>query len=138
MTNFEIMGGEKALRSVLKDFYDRVFADPMIGYLFAASNQQELIDREYEFTARIMGKDIEYRGKTMREAHGKHRILSGHFNRRHRLLELVLNEHEVPTQVQDVWLSHMLSLRAAVVGTASNPQGCDGPNSAAHGGVSEH
>ena len=138
MTNFEIIGGEQRLRSIITDFYTRVFSDPMIGYLFAASNMQKLIDREYEFTARMMGAPLTYTGRTMRQAHAGHRILSGHFNRRHRLLEMVLDDHQVPTTVRDAWLSHMLSLRSAVLGTTVVDTRCDKPNEPNNGGVEKH
>ena len=138
MTNFEIIGGEETLRSIITDFYQRVFADPMIGYLFAASQMEELIDREVEFTARMMGAPLTYTGRTMRQAHAGHRILSGHFNRRHRLLEMVLEDHRVPTSVRDDWLSHMLSLRSAVLGTKVNDTRCDKPNESKNGGVEKH
>ena len=45
--------GETKLRAVITDFYDRVFGDVMIGFMFEGKSTQHLIDREYEFTAQL-------------------------------------------------------------------------------------
>ena len=138
MTYFEQAGGEEAVRAILRDFYDRVFADVMIGYLFAQSDRERLVELEYQLTARHLGADVQYTGRSMAEAHGAHRILAGHFERRFRLLEVVLDEHGLPMEVRDEWLNHTRSLRRAVLGSSADHDGCDRPQPGSKGGVSEH
>ena len=39
--------GGAALRAVIVDFYKRVFADVMIGFMFAGKDRAHLIEREW-------------------------------------------------------------------------------------------
>jgi truncated hemoglobin YjbI len=115
MSLFERIG-EDALRRVLEAFYERVFADPMIGYLFATSNKHRLIQKELELVARMLGAEGRYSGMPMREAHARHRILGGHFARRQKILDEVLEAHGVDPEVRAVWRAHNDALRPQVTG----------------------
>ena len=138
MTHFQTLGGGEPLRAILRDFYDRVFADVMIGYLFAGSDKERLIELEFQFTARMLGEQVPYDGRAMRPAHSQHRILMGQFNRRYHLLDLVLRAHEVPESVRTAWLSHTRALRKAVVGGVPDDGGCDTPMEGVISGVTKH
>mgnify|MGYP001592958013 CR=1 FL=1 len=83
--------GADGLRRVIADFYDRLFADVMIGFLFAGKDKQRLIDREYEFTAHFLGADVAYTGRPLRQAHARSPILGGHFERRLQILRNTLS-----------------------------------------------
>jgi hemoglobin len=107
---FAKVGPEK-LRAVIADFYDRVFADVMIGFLFQGKNKQTLIDREYEFTANLLGADVKYTGRPMRVAHAQSPIFGGHFERRLQILRETMRDHAVDPDVQQVWLDHSYALR---------------------------
>lgn len=107
--------GEPALRAVLVDFYDRVFADAMIGFFFAGKDRAHLVEREYELTAKMLGAPgVVYRGQPMRTAHGRHTIFGGQFERRLQILRETLADHRVDPEVQRVWIEHTLALRAQV------------------------
>ncbi len=106
--------GETTLRNVVKDFYDHVFNDAMIGFFFVGKNKAHLIDREYEMAARMLGGDVRYTGKPMREAHQAHKIFGGHFERRMQLLKEALDRHNLPAEVKRVWLEHTRSLRSQI------------------------
>ena len=85
---FDRIGGP-ALRRVLEDFYDRVFADTMIGFLFAGKNKQRLVQKEWEMAARMLGADeVAYTGRSIPEAHARSPILGGHFERRLQILTI--------------------------------------------------
>lgn len=103
--------GPDKLRAVIADFYDRVFADVMIGFLFEGKNKQTLIEREYEFTANLLGADVKYTGRPMRVAHAKSPIFGGHFERRLQILREAMHAHAVDPEVQRVWLDHSYALR---------------------------
>lgn len=120
---FDRIGGD-ALRRVIEDFYDRLFADPMIGFLFEGKNKQRLVQKEWEMTARLLGaSDIRYTGRPMPEAHAKSPILGGHFERRRKILEETLAEHGVDPEVVDAWIAHTRALRPQV--TADAGADCD-------------
>lgn len=103
--------GEAGLRAVITDFYSRVFGDVMIGFLFEGKNRQHLIDREYEFTANLLGADVKYTGRPMRTAHAQSPIFGGHFERRLQILRETMRDNGVDPDVQRVWIDHTLALR---------------------------
>ena len=119
---FDKVGGDR-LREVIVDFYDRIFADIMIGFLFHGKDRQRLIDMEWEFTARLLGADVPYTGRPMRAAHAKSPILGGHFERRLQILKDTLADHDIDPDVRECWIGHTLSLRAQV--TADTGSECD-------------
>ena len=106
--------GEPKLRAVLADFYDRVFRDVMIGFMFQGKDKQHLIDREYEMTAKMLGATVEYKGQPLRTAHARHTIFGGHFERRLQILRETLADHDVDPEVRQVWIDHTLALRAQI------------------------
>ncbi|HLU67669.1 MAG TPA: group 1 truncated hemoglobin [Kofleriaceae bacterium] len=120
------IGGE-ALERVLRDFYDRVFADPMIGHMFEGKNKERLIRKEWELVAGLLGAGVRYTGRPMREAHARVLVFGGHFDRRMQILEETLADHAVDPEVRRRWLDHAASLRAQLV---SDPdQACNpGPD----------
>ena len=126
-TLFERIGAD-GLRAVLTDFYDRVFDDVMIGFLFWGKDKAHLIEKEWEFTARMLGADVPYTGRPVREAHAKSPILGGHFARRLRILEDVLADHGVDAEVRRVWVEHNHALRSLV--TRDTSAECDHEKSA--------
>lgn len=107
--------GPAALRAAITEFYARVFPDVMIGFMFAGKDRQHLIDREYEFTAALLGApDVRYTGRPMRTAHAQHTIFGGHFERRLQILRETLRDHAVDPDVQRVWIDHQLALRSQI------------------------
>jgi hemoglobin len=106
--------GAAQLRAVIEDFYARVFGDVMIGFLFEGKDRQRLIDKEYELAARLLGADIAYTGKPMREAHARSPILGGHFERRLELLRQTLAAHAVDPEVVASLIDHSLALRSQI------------------------
>jgi hemoglobin len=116
----EEVGGAQRLRAVVYDFYERVFADPMIGFFFASSDIDEIVDAQVEYVrARLGSEDVEYTGTSIRKAHLEHPILSGHFDRRHQILADTLDDHDVPAHVVDAWLDLEQRLRDLVVRTGA-------------------
>jgi len=107
--------GEAKLRAVITDFYDRVFADVMIGYMFARADKARLIEKELELTARFLGAPTRYTGEPMREVHAKHRIAQGQFDRRLQILKNTLRDHAIDAAVVQAWVDHQLALREQVI-----------------------
>jgi hemoglobin len=112
--------GEARLRAVITEFYARLFPDVMIGFLFAGKDRARLIDKEYEFTAQLLGADVKYTGRPMRTAHGQSPIFGGHFERRLQILRETLRDHDVDPEVQQAWIDHTLSLRAQITRDAGS------------------
>jgi hemoglobin len=120
---FERAGGAERLRAVLTDFYDRVFADTMIGFLFRGKERARLIEKELEFTLGTMGATVPYTGRPLDRAHASSPILGGHFDRRQQILRETCDDHGLPPEVRDFWLAHNETLRTLVVGQSGSE--CD-------------
>jgi len=114
MAYFDDIGGEIALRAIIDEFVERVFADTMIGFLFARANKPRIKHFEYEHAAAFLGAGTAYSGRDLAEAHKRHPILGGHFGRRRQILKLTLEKHRVPAHIVDAWLAHQDSLREEV------------------------
>ena len=102
------------IRNIMQDFYDRIFDDVMIGFLFHGKDKERLIEKETEFTLRIFGEGIDYTGKGMRAAHAKVPILGGHFERRMQILRDVLEDHSFPETLKRHWIGHAENLRSVI------------------------
>ena len=110
------LGGLDGLRRVVTVFYEKVFPDPMIGFMFAGLDRARLIDLEVAFTARACGAEVPYAGRGMRAAHDRHPITHGHFDRRAALLREALADCGAPASATEAWMRHVEALRTAVLG----------------------
>ena len=115
-TFFEELGGEPVLRSIIRTFVDRMFSDPMIGFLFRNASRERVADKEYELAAQHLGADVVYTGRPIGEAHAPHSILEGQFARRLEILRRTLQEAGAPADVVQHWLTYTESLRPLVLG----------------------
>ncbi len=106
--------GEPGLRAIIMDFYDHVFGDVMIGFLFVGKDKATLIERELEFVAGMLGGDRPYLGRPIRAAHAKSPITGGHFARRAHLLLGAMQRHGLDAEVQAAWIAHNDALRPQV------------------------
>lgn len=135
--------GPVRLRAVIVDFYQRVFDDVMIGFLFVGKDRQRLIDKEWELAARMLGAPVAYTGRPMKMAHAGSPIFGGHFERRLQILRETLAEHDIDEEVGRVWIEHQQALRSQI--TADRGSECKdsgvaaelGQHAAAAGAVSE-
>lgn len=115
MNLLEQAGGIDGLRRVITDFYDTVFEDVMIGFMFRRANKKRLIERELELIAAHFGaENVRYTGRPMREAHAAHKIMGGMFDRRMVLLKEAIERHQLPGAVKEAWLQHASALRNEV------------------------
>jgi hemoglobin len=112
---FEAMGGEAKVRSVIRALYERLFTDPIVGFLFEGKDKENIVAQQVVFTCAFLGAPYRYEGKPMPEAHAALPLLPGHFDRRHRLLEQVLEEQGVPEEMKRTWLRIDEGLRTSVL-----------------------
>lgn len=113
---YERAGGVAGIRSLLEDFYGRVFQDPMIGFLFHGRDRNRLVQRELELIASFLGGPQRYRGRPLEEVHRPLPILGGHFDRRQVILAETLRDHGLPEEVVAAWLEHGTRLRPWIEG----------------------
>ena len=126
---WEQAGGREGIAAVLTDFYDRVFADVMIGFLFRGADKGRLIEKECELTLAALGAPAAYSGRPIDAVHRPLPIMGGHFMRRRKLLAEAIERAGLPAAVRDAWLAHTDALRAQV--TPDRGDECDAPGAAA-------
>jgi truncated hemoglobin YjbI len=114
---YDMIGGEARLRAVLKALYDKLFDDPIVGFLFAGKDKAHIVEQQLAFTSHFLGGPHAYQGKPLPEAHAALPLLPGHFDRRHRLLAQTLDEQGVSEEVKRVWLRIDENLRGSVLAT---------------------
>lgn len=120
MSLFDAIGAAR-LREVIADFYRRVYADVMIGFMFQRVDRATIVQREWELVAALLGApDVTYSGRPMRAAHAQHTIFGGQFERRMQILRETLRDFAVDPAVQQAWVDHALSLRRQITRDAGS------------------
>jgi len=123
VTDYEIIGGEEGLRTVLDDFVHRMAADFIIGWLFEGRDLQRIVRHEVAFAAAHLGGPRAYEGRPLGAVHQPLRLNRGMFDRRLALLRTVLAEHRVPAEVIDRWIAHDRRLEPVITdGTDCTPE----------------
>lgn len=114
-THLEALGGRTVLESLVRELYDDLFEDPIVGFLFRGSDKDHIVRMQVEFTAALLGGPATYTGRPMPEAHAHLPLLAGHFDRRHLLLAKLLERRAVPASVRERWLAADAQLRTSVL-----------------------
>jgi hemoglobin len=117
---YEAIGGEPAVRAVLQSLYDKLFVDPIVGFLFEGRDKAHIVSQQLRFTCHFLGGPQEYEGRPLPAVHAALPLLPGHFDRRHRLLQQVLDEQRVPDEVKRVWLRIDEALRPSILGAGDD------------------
>jgi hemoglobin len=110
------LGGTAAARALMTDFYDRLFDDIIIGFLFARSDKPALVESQLKWVSSKLGdRSGDYDGPSIRKSHADLPITTGMFDRRHQILRETLRDHDVAEHVASAWLELDESLRDNVV-----------------------
>lgn len=115
MNLLERLGGTIKLQNILKDFYDRLFDDIIVGFLFVNTDKQHIITMQHEFLCKLFGATKAYSGKSPATAHRHLPLLPGHFDRRIHVLKQTLLDQKVPQDVIDDWIKLENSLRDIIL-----------------------
>lgn len=117
--------GEAKLAQILADFYRRMAADTMIGFMFEgphlrAKSLDEIAQKQKEFLMRAWGAAASYSGLPPAKAHlNLPPILPGFFDRRLRILEETLKDHGLAAPLIQTWISFEEAFRDGIVSTKS-------------------
>jgi len=110
------IGGEPALEKILEDFYHRMSEDILIGFFFNGKDTKLIAQKQKEFLMKAMGASASYIGKAPAQAHDElPPILSGHFDRRLRLLEATLQDHGISAEDIRTWIQFESAFREGIV-----------------------
>jgi hemoglobin len=106
--------GEERLRALVDDFIDVVAADFIIGFMFLGKDLERIKRLEFELASSHLGGPHRYSGRTMRAAHARSPINSGHFRRRLALLRSACERHGVEPDIIERWIANNAALESQV------------------------
>jgi hemoglobin len=111
--------GKEKIEAILKDFYRRMEQDILVGFFFRGKDVDQIAERQLQFLLRAMGATPSYSGKPPASAHSELApILSGHFDRRLKLLEETLVEHGLSAEDIRTWIGFENAFREGIVSTS--------------------
>ena len=110
------IGGETALLAILKDFYERMSKDILIGFFFEKHDLNRIALMQSKFVLNAAGLIPAFEGKGPSTAHiSLPPILTGHFDRRIVLLRETLLAHTLSAEQIESCVRFEESFRAIVV-----------------------
>lgn len=102
-TMYDEVGGEPAIRGLVGDFYQRVFADPELRPFFDNAHRERLERMQLEFFSAALGGPVEFSGTTLRDAHAGYHIGTAQLTLfTQHLLETMTNRNLSPAAVDMV------------------------------------
>lgn len=113
---YKHVGGEDEFKEILRDFYQRMHQDILIGFFFENKDLNHIADQQANFILNAAGLRERFEGKGPSTAHiALAPILNGHFDRRLRILEETLDAHSIPPALAQAWVQFEESFRQMVV-----------------------
>lgn len=104
------------LNSILEDFYERMYADTLLGYFFTGKDLKHIAHQQGQFLLNAAGMIPKFEGKGPHSAHtALPPIWEGHFDRRIVLLRETLIHHGMAAPMVELWIAFESSFRNIVV-----------------------
>lgn len=116
----------KVVRSVLEDFYAKVYADARLAPFFQGVTQERAIGKQYSFLMQCMTGQKVYMGDRPRNAHHWMIIPDGLFDHRQRLMRETLLAHGLAQPLVQRWQHFEEYFRPDIVKQAYWPRLVDG------------
>lgn len=98
-SDYERIGGGRAVAQVVDRFYELVLADPDLAPFFTDVDMTRLKRHQVLLVSQVMGGPAEYDGRDLQEAHAELKIGDGHFDRVVTHLVAALTEAGVPAEI---------------------------------------
>ncbi|UPK75116.1 group 1 truncated hemoglobin [Nocardioidaceae bacterium SCSIO 66511] len=117
-SDYERIGGGRAVSAVVDRFYDLILADPSLVDYFAETRMEHLKRHQVMLVSHLLGGPAEYDGRDLRTAHAGMDIGAADFDRVVTHLVTALTEAGVPSDVIDRLGGSLGAARADIV-TAS-------------------
>lgn len=94
----------KTVRRVLEDFYDRVYADPLLSPFFGRVTKDRVIDKQYSFMKQCVTGEKVYFGDRPRNAHHWMIISDALFDHRQSLMLQALDAQQLSADLIHRWV----------------------------------
>ena len=108
-------GGEAGLTALMDTFMAGLVADPRTGPFFANSDQVRVKRQLVEQFCVILGGDCTYTGRDMKSSHSDLQIGRGDFNALVEVLQVAMNQHDVPFSAQNKLLAKLAPMHREIV-----------------------
>jgi truncated hemoglobin YjbI len=113
---YQKIGGRDRLNEILRDFYQRMAEDTLIGYFFTGKDLHQIAQKQAEFILHVIGENPNYSGKLPVSAHlDLPPIFSGHFDRRQILLRETLKDQGFSAEEAQIWIDFENAFRGVIV-----------------------
>lgn len=101
------LGGESAIESITKVFYDKVMLDDELKPFFKNTQMDKQLCMQKEFLAAAFGGPITYTGRPLAHAHQGMGITTRHFAKFVQHFLVTLHEHGVSDEDADAIISRL-------------------------------
>ena len=98
-SDYELIGGGRAVAAVVDRFYELVLADPQLAPFFKDLDMGRLKRHQVLMISQVLGGPAEYDGRSLRDAHSGLGISSSDFGRVVTHLVAALQEASVPAEI---------------------------------------
>jgi hemoglobin len=118
---YEKVGGTKTIQELVRGFYDRVLADPLLAPFFTKTDMQAQQARQVMFLIMLMGRTRTFSGKDLGSAHAGARaqgMTDEHFDAMLGHFEACMREMAVEEDYTREILARIERTRDAVLGRA--------------------
>lgn len=112
----------RLVRQVLEDFYDRVYADPLLSPFFERVTKDRVTDKQYSFMKQCITGEKVYFGQRPRNAHHWMIISDALFDHRQALMLQALQAQNLTPDQIDRWVRIEEHFRADMVKTEVWPR----------------
>jgi hemoglobin len=108
-------GGEAGLTKLMDTFMAGLLADEKMGPFFANADQARVKRQLVEQFCVILGGDCTYTGRDMKSSHAGLGIDRADFNRLVEVLQVAMDQHDVPFSAQNRLLAKLAPMHREVV-----------------------
>lgn len=115
---YERLGGEAALTSITKAFYDKVLADYELKPFFDHTSMDKQRSMQHEFLCEALGGPVNYTGKPLAYAHQGRGIKTQHFAKFVQLFLETLHEMGVSEEDADEVISRLNTRTNEIIGNS--------------------
>lgn len=108
--------GATRIAVIVRAFYEVMHADLLIGFYFTGKDLDRIAEQQTAFILKAFGVTESYAGVPPAKAHSAlPPILEGHFDRRLKLLDELLEREGLTLSQRKAWIGFENAFRAAIV-----------------------
>jgi hemoglobin len=112
---YEQLGGEPAVRQVVKDFTSMMARDERVKEIFAFTDWRKFRPVMHDFLCQVSGGGCTYEGPDMLAAHRGIGISHGEFNVSVELMQVAMSRNDIPLSAQNRLLALLAPMREDIV-----------------------